>query len=136
MPPKPRATKRTTKPTSKKSTPGVLQLDRPENEARIAELIADREPFFSVDGVEYTIPKQPPPSWGMEAFHVASTQGYGEAMAFALYKLIGDEGYAALSRCKTLTPEDIQTLSRAAVERVLPGGVPGPKASESTGTTG
>lgn len=125
MPPKPRATTRKTTTRTRKPAPpksGVLQLDRPENQEQIDAMIADREPLFSVGGVEYTIPRQVPAGWSMQAFDIAITQGEKAALAWSVAIMLGDEGYAALKNCATLTREDLAVVFNAIVDRVMPGG--------------
>lgn len=133
MPPKTRTatratTRKTTPRTRKTATPGVLQLDRAENQQHVEAMIADREPLFSVGGVEYTIPKQVPAAWSMQAFDIAITQGEKAALAWSVAMMLGDDGYAALKNCATLTREDLAVVFKAIVDRVMPGGSGAPKA--------
>jgi hypothetical protein len=107
---------------------GVLRLDRSENDAVIAAMIADREPLFSIGDQAYTIPRQVPPSWSLRAFNLATTQGETAALAYAAEKLLEPEAWVALQVCETLTPADMRVVLSALVERILPDGGFSPKA--------
>lgn len=94
----------------------VLALDRQENVDRLAE----REPLFSVDGVEYTIPKVVPASWTIQATNLAMTQGEAVALTYALLKMLGDDGFKALQDCETLTQEDLTLVTKIIADKVVP----------------
>lgn len=115
-------------------TPGVLQLDWPENQDKIKAMIADREPLFSIGDEVYTIPKKVPPAWTMQVADLAATN-YNAALAMALGLMLGPEGYEALKNCRTLTTDDLTTVFQVVSNRVLPG-VVGPKAPSTSGTNG
>lgn len=136
MPPKTRTTTR--KPAARKmpartrkpAVPdGVLVLDRPENHAAFDKLISERQPLFSVDGVVYTIPKNVPPAWSMQAMDLAMTKGEDVALAWTVGTMLGVDGYEALKTCPTLLPEDLHVVFKAIMDKVLPGGSFAPKAS-------
>lgn len=134
MPPKTRVTTRkpvarTRKPKTTEVPEGVLVLDRPENKTAVEQMLADREPVFAIDGVMYTIPKSVPPSWSMTAIDLAMTQGESVALAWVVGKMLEPAAYEALKSCPTLVPDDLNTLFRILMDRVLPGGAFAPKAS-------
>jgi hypothetical protein len=137
MPPRTRKTA-ASKPAAAKPKPaplpdGVLRLDRAENDAVIAAMIADREPLFAIGDAVYTIPRKVPPSWSLRAFNLATTQGETAALAFAAEKLLEPEAWTALQACETLTPADMTTVLNALVDRIMPDGA-FPKASPPSGT--
>ncbi|PKV95924.1 hypothetical protein ATK30_6857 [Amycolatopsis echigonensis] len=110
----------------KTAASSVLQLDRQENIDAIQAIIDDREPLFSVGGVEYTIPKKAPAAWTIQATKLALEVSDSHAIEYALKKMLGDDGYQALAACETLTAADFDVIRDAIVKRVVP---PGPKAS-------
>jgi len=114
----------------------VLQLDRTENVDRYEAMIADREPLFSIDGVEYTVPKQVPMAWSMKTLDLATTQGDAVALDYAVSAMLGPDGYEALTNCKTLMPEDANTLFRIVMDKVLPNRSFIPKGSAASGVNG
>ncbi|MEV6648059.1 hypothetical protein [Amycolatopsis sp. NPDC051371] len=113
--------------TTKPADLGIV-LDDAAAQAEVDELIADREPLFTIGGTTYTIPKQVPPSWSMKAYKIATEQGEAEALAFAAEKLLTDEAWEALQECETVTPSAWEKILNALVDRILPDGVLGPKA--------
>lgn len=130
MPPKTRtAAARARKPKPAEIPPGVLVLDRPENVEAMTKLLAEREPLFSIDGTVHTIPKNVPPAWSMTAIDLAMTRGENVALAWVVGKMLEPESYEALKNCSTLLPEDLNTLFRIIMDKVLPDGAFAPKAS-------
>ncbi|QKV74536.1 hypothetical protein [Amycolatopsis sp. Hca4] len=105
-----------------------IVLDDPAAQAEVEQLIADREPLFTVGGVTHTIPKRVPPSWSMKAYKIATEQGEAAALGFAVEKLLTDEAWEALQECETVTPTAWEKVLNALVDRILPDGVLGPKA--------
>ncbi|WP_410644497.1 hypothetical protein [Amycolatopsis sp. lyj-346] len=105
-----------------------IVLDDAAAQAEVEELIADREPLFTVGGVTHTIPKRVPPSWSVKAYNLATEQGEAAALAFAVEKLLTGEAWDALGECETVTPSAWEKVLNALVDRILPDGVLGPKA--------
>lgn len=112
------------------ASPGELGLvlDREEASAEVEALIADREPLFTVDGITYTIPKVCPPSWSLMAWTIANTEGASAALSYATKKVLGPDAMTAMISCPTLTKEDTKTVLQVVMDRVLPDGLPFPKA--------
>lgn len=110
--------------------PADLGIVLDDDAARLAtdKLIADREPLFTIGGTTYTIPRKVPPSWAIKAFTVATEQGESAALAFAAEKLLTPEAWTALTDCETVTDEGMHAVLKALMDRILPGGVLGPKA--------
>lgn len=129
MPQRTRATARTRKPKPAEIPPGVLVLDRPENVEAMNKMLAEREPLFSIDGEVYTIPKNVPPAWSMTAIDLAMTRGENVALAWVVGKMLEPQAFEALKSCSTLLPEDLNTLFRVIMDKVLPDGAFAPKAS-------
>lgn len=117
-----RATARKTAPATESAAveDGVIRLDRQEALDAIAAIIADREPLFSIGDKTYTIPKAVPAAWTVKATNMA-VRGQGvQAMEFALQKMLGEDGYEALSDCETLTVADFEKIRDIIVKRVFP----------------
>lgn len=112
------------------SSPGELGLvlDREEAGAEVEALIADREPLFTVDGVTYTIPKVCPSSWSLMAWTIANTDGASAALSYATKKAIGADAMLAMISCPSLTKADTTNVLQKVMDRVLPDGLPFPKA--------
>ncbi len=104
-----------------------IVLDDAAAQAEVEQLIADREPLFTVGGVTHTIPKRVPPSWSVKAYKIATEQGEAAALSFAVEKLLTDEAWDALGECETVTPTAWEKVLNALVDRILPDGVLGPK---------
>jgi hypothetical protein len=121
MPPKPRTPR-----ARKTAESSVLRLDRKENVDAIQALIDDREPLFSVGGVEYTIPKKAPAAWTIRTTTLAVETGDAQAVEYALQKMLGEDGYKALAECDTLTTTDFEVIRDVILKRVFP---QAPKAS-------
>jgi hypothetical protein len=98
--------------------PTVLKLDRKEN----LNLLAERVPLFSIGKDTYSIPKNPPASWTLEATRLAMDPDFGEASAleYVMNKMLGEDGYTALSSCDTLTAGDLETIVEVIVSKVIP----------------
>lgn len=127
----PRRTTRKTNPVVKpqaapEETSSVLRLDRQEALDAIELIVADREPLFSIGGTTYTIPKKAPAAWTMKATSMAARGEELQSMEFVLRKMLGEDGYSALSECETLTTTDFEIIRDVIVKRVYP---QGPKAS-------
>ncbi|MGW4129496.1 hypothetical protein [Amycolatopsis japonica] len=130
-PPKPTTRKTTTtrkRPAAKAPADLGVVLDDAAAKAETDALVAEREPLFTVGGVTYTIPKRVPPSWSMKAYRIATEQGDSAALEFAVEKLLTEEAWEALQECETVTPTAWEKVLNVLVDRILPGGVLGPKA--------
>ncbi len=104
----------------------VLDTDEAKNET--AKMLADREPLFTVGGVTYTIPKQVPPSWTLQAVGIATESGESDALAFAARKLLEPGAWDALMSCEVVQPSAMRTVFKALMDRIIPEGVLIPKA--------
>lgn len=130
MPAKPRNTSTPRRAATKKpaaTTTSVLRLDRQENVDKVAAMVADREPLFSVGEVEYTIPKKVPAAWTIKTTELALSVSELAAVEYAMGKMLSEEGYKALADCETLTYTDFEIIRDAVLARILPNGKADPK---------
>jgi hypothetical protein len=65
---------------------------------------------FTLDDRDYYIPKTPPASAVLAFMRVAQEEGEAAGNALLLRLLIGEENYAALESCPTLTFEQYGTI--------------------------
>lgn len=106
-----------------RSVPLVLELTSGPGED------LERIPIFSVDGTEYTIPKDVPAYVSLEAQELLATQGQAVAERWLMVELLGQEGWDALRSCKTLTRPQYRKLAASIVEHAMgPDEDEGPKA--------
>jgi hypothetical protein len=94
----------------------------------------EREPLFYIDDTEYTMLVDPPASIALtasrllsderrhlealgadplEAFRAAS----GLSQNYVMTEMLGEDGYAALCGCKTITPAEIRQVMQVVSER-------------------
>jgi hypothetical protein len=100
------------------AAPGVLRFSSSSDKPQ------EREPLFYIDDTEYTIPVDPSPSIGLEAIHIVS-EGGGNPVAMAMAddyvmtQMLGEDGWAALRGCKTITAGDYRHLVKICSERAM-----------------
>lgn len=87
----------------------------------------ERIPLFSIDGTEYTMPAEVPGYVALEATDLWATQGEAVSTRWLMRELLGDEGYAALRACKTITKAQVRQVMQIMVKHAL--GDEDPKAS-------
>lgn len=87
----------------------------------------DRVPLFSIDGTEYTMPAEAPGYIGLEATDLWATRGEAVATRWLMIELLGEDGYAALRTCKTITKAQMLQVQGIMVRHVFGDGE-GPKA--------
>lgn len=80
---------------------------------------ADREPIFSIDGVEYTIPKKVPTNVGLEAMEKVSELGGAAGTRWLMVLMLGQKGWDALRTCEDLEPADLQAVQEVIRTRVF-----------------
>ena len=82
---------------------------------------APREPLFSIDGTEYTIPIEDavPPALGLEGLEVARTHGQAYAEAWLGEMMLGAAGWRALRTCPDITMSQMQAILRIMRERAM-----------------
>lgn len=69
-----------------------------------------REPLFSIDGTEYTIPVEVPPATSLEAIERVRTEGEAAATAWIMLELLGPEGWKALRECKQINRAQLSAI--------------------------
>lgn len=83
--------------------------------------------LFEVDGVMYQVPRKPSASIGLQYLDAAESLGTQAANLFILREMLGQEGYKALSTCKTLDDDQLQWVVET-VQGLALGTVEAPKA--------
>lgn len=79
----------------------------------------DKELIFSIDGVDYFIPKEVPGSVAVEAMVKAREAGDIPATVWAMEQMLGEEGLHALRTCKTVRKEEVIAVQDIIRERVF-----------------
>lgn len=115
---KPRPARITRPAPAAPAAPEVLRFTSTTGE------VEQREPLFYIDDVEYTIPVDPSPTIGLEALHILSANGGGviaQAMAddYVMTEMLGEDGYAALRGCKTVTSGELAQVIRIVSQKAL-----------------
>jgi hypothetical protein len=87
----------------------------------------EREVLFTLDGVEYTIPKVFPASMGLQFTRVSVLQGTDVAVCWALEAAIGPVGYEVLMNFTQLTADQLAKICDVVLLRIA-GGMEAPKA--------
>ena len=94
-----------------------------------ADVVSDeRIPLFSIDGTDYTMPAEVPGSVSMEATELWATEGEASATRWLMLELLGEDGWAALRGCKTITKAQTKQVIQIIVEHAM-GGDEDPKGS-------
>jgi hypothetical protein len=75
-----------------------------------ADIVEEREPFFYLDDVEYTIPKRIAPALTLRFLDQAAEGGELGALSWLMRELLGDEAVDALQESESMTDEDMATL--------------------------
>lgn len=104
----------------------MLHLD--SKAAKAAKEAAERIPIFSIDEVEYTIPKVVDGAAVLRYLDAAAERGFEAAVADLLRELVGDEGYEALVSFEGLKPDelaqvfdDVERYALSQVEKSMQG---------------
>jgi hypothetical protein len=79
----------------------------------------DREVLFSIDGVDYTIPKTFGPNLALQFVRLSMLRGADIAMSWAMEQALGQDGHAALMAFDQLTRGDLQTITKVIYERLV-----------------
>lgn len=69
-----------------------------------------REPFLEIDGVEYTLPVEPPPNVVVQYLRNTKQRGPEYAVAKAFEDMLGPKGMAALAKCGGLSKPDLARI--------------------------
>lgn len=78
----------------------------------------EREVLFSIDGIEYTIPKKFSANVALQYARVSLLRGPQDAVSWALEKALGETGYAALMAFDQLEAEDLDTITGVILQRI------------------
>lgn len=79
----------------------------------------EREPLFSIDGVEYTIPVRLGGEIGLRATRLMQEQGEVAATLYVIEQTIGMDAYDALSKVDGLPPKTLAGILQVCRERVF-----------------
>jgi len=82
--------------------------------------------LFSIDGVDYTIPKKPRVNIALRYLKMAREEGPEAAQGYLLEALVGEEAYEALMNFDDLDSETLGAIAEAAQKLTL-GGLEAPK---------
>lgn len=85
----------------------LLDLDTDEGKAREVAT----EPILKRDGVVYTIPAKVSADVALQYMELAISVGPGEALMWAMKRLMGDEGYKALATFPNLTDTELGKIT-------------------------
>lgn len=80
---------------------------------------AEREPIFSIDGREYTIPVTVPMNISLEAVDVAARLGESDATRWLMVTMLEVEGWDALRKCQDLEPADLRAVQEIIRQKVF-----------------
>lgn len=107
----------------------MLEFTTPKTSAPVER---EREPLFTLDGTEYTIPVQMTVPEMYSYVHMRRTLGNDAAVSWAMEQALGEQGYFALLTAKDSVVSDTAFIQLANVITArylgLSATVPGPKA--------
>lgn len=89
----------------------IIKTDEP-----VAE---EREPIFSIDGTEYTIPKVVGGELALEAMDRARREPDAAVTAWCVETLLGKDGWRALRNVKGLDPKIVSGIMEVCRERIF-----------------
>ena len=75
--------------------------------------------LFSIDDVDYTIPKRPRVNLAFKYLGNLKSMGEAEANAQLLTDLVGEEGFTALTECEDVTPEQFGRIMSGAAKMTM-----------------
>lgn len=93
----------------------MIELKRSGDDADKPEMVD----LFSIDGTAYQVPKKPRVNVALQ--YLTDARRFGEELAqmMLLEKLLGEDGYRALSEYEDLTPEQLSQVSDKAAALTL-----------------
>ena len=83
--------------------------------------------LFEIDGTMHRVPRKPSASIGLRYLDAAETLGPQAANLYVLRDMLGEDGYRALSTCKTLTDEQLAWVVET-IQGLVLGTIEAPKA--------
>jgi hypothetical protein len=78
-----------------------------------------REPLFSIDDREYTIPVEVPGNITLQALERVRQDGEGPTTAWLLELMLGDDGYRALRECSSVSRQNLAAIGAVVSAKVL-----------------
>lgn len=78
-----------------------------------------REPLFSIDDTEYTVPVEVRATMALEAMERTRTQGEPAATAWLMAELLGEEGWRALRTSRAVSKADLRTIMEICRQKVF-----------------
>jgi hypothetical protein len=78
-----------------------------------------REPLFSIDDREYTIPVEVPGNISLQAIEVVRQQGDTAATGWLMELMLGADGYRALRKCPAVDRAQIKRIGAIIRDKVL-----------------
>lgn len=81
--------------------------------------VDEREPLFSLDGVEYTVPKLIGGEVSLQALERFRSEPELAVIAWMMETVIGKDAWKALRNAKGLDPKDLAAVIEAVREKVM-----------------
>ncbi|MEV8439185.1 hypothetical protein AB0425_17560 [Actinosynnema sp. NPDC051121] len=100
-----------------------IEITTPEQPAEV-----EMAHLFSIDGVPYFVPRNPPPAVALRFVRTAWQVGMELALAELLDRMLGEEAYEALASCDAMTPEQLAAIMQH-LRQLSMGALEGPKGS-------
>jgi hypothetical protein len=79
----------------------------------------DREPLFTIDDQEYTVPKKVPANVGLRAVDTVARLGEADGTRWLMVLMLGEDGWKALMDCDGLEPADLQAIQEVLRAKVF-----------------
>jgi hypothetical protein len=79
----------------------------------------EREPLFSIDGREYTIPKEVPGNLSLQAIERMRTESEYAVIAWIMETMLGKAGYRALLDCKAVKPSQLRAITEICRSKMM-----------------
>lgn len=78
-----------------------------------------REPLFSIDDTEYTVPTEVRATMALEAMERTRTEGEPAATAWIMRELLGEEGWRVLRTSRAVSRSDLRTIMEICRQKVF-----------------
>jgi hypothetical protein len=78
-----------------------------------------REPLFTIDEAEYTIPVEVPGNITLQALESLRQHGEAHTTAWLLELMLGEDGYRALRQCPSVTRANLAQIGAVVSAKVL-----------------
>jgi hypothetical protein len=80
---------------------------------------ADREALFSIDGQEFTVPRQVPTNVGLKAMRKVAELGEAAGTQWLMVFILGQDAWDALEACEDLTRGDLEAIQTVVRTKVF-----------------